>query len=305
MTPITERARGRWHEILPALGIPATFLRNQHGPCPACGGKDRFRFDNKHGEGTYFCGQCGAGNGVILVRKVNGWTHRRACEEVERIIGSDHRPTEPRPPFVDKGNEAKRAAVRKLLDDSEAPEVVTNYLASRGLLTSSPIMQGHRALPYFTEGQLVGRFPAVVAPIQGPQGDLVCAHRIYVTDLIPRKKLMPAAGTMAGAAARLHPADDELGIAEGIETALAAFQLFGVPTWSALSANGIKTFEPPSIVRRLHVFADHDQNFTGQSAGYELARRLSAGPNRIEVIVNVPPDVDTDWLDVLNARARS
>jgi len=68
-----ERARHRWREILPQLGIETRFLTNKHGPCPLCGGKDRFRFDDRHGDGDYFCNQCGPGVGLILVQKKNGW----------------------------------------------------------------------------------------------------------------------------------------------------------------------------------------------------------------------------------------
>ena len=67
-----ERARHRWREILPQLGIETRFLTNKHGPCPLCGGKDRFRFDDKDGSGSYYC-RCGPGVGVILVCKKNGW----------------------------------------------------------------------------------------------------------------------------------------------------------------------------------------------------------------------------------------
>ena len=38
-----DRARGRWREILPRLGLEPQFLVKKHGPCPLCGGKDRFR----------------------------------------------------------------------------------------------------------------------------------------------------------------------------------------------------------------------------------------------------------------------
>jgi putative DNA primase/helicase len=54
-----ERARGRWREILPIFGIETRYLHNRHGPCPLCGGKDRFRFDDRDGSGSYYCNQCG------------------------------------------------------------------------------------------------------------------------------------------------------------------------------------------------------------------------------------------------------
>ena len=46
MTTI-DAAQGRWREILSALGIDESYLRTKPGPCPICGGKDRFRWDNE------------------------------------------------------------------------------------------------------------------------------------------------------------------------------------------------------------------------------------------------------------------
>ena len=59
---VNKHARGRWKEILPALGVPASFLKNEHGPCPGCGGKDRFRFDDLDGDGTFYCSGGGTEN---------------------------------------------------------------------------------------------------------------------------------------------------------------------------------------------------------------------------------------------------
>lgn len=65
-------AKGQWAYILSELfGINASFLRKKHGECPACGGRDRFRFDDKNGSGSYFCNGCGAGDGFSLAMKVN------------------------------------------------------------------------------------------------------------------------------------------------------------------------------------------------------------------------------------------
>lgn len=83
-----DAARGRWREILPKLGIARKFLRGRQMPCPACGGKDRFRFTDKNRDGMYFCNQCGAGNGFTLLMKVHGWDWKTVMRRVDEVIGN-------------------------------------------------------------------------------------------------------------------------------------------------------------------------------------------------------------------------
>jgi len=70
-----KEAVGRWPGIFAQLGVDVG--TGKHKACPICGGKDRFRFDDKDGEGTYFCNQCGAGDGWNLLQKVIGMNFRQ------------------------------------------------------------------------------------------------------------------------------------------------------------------------------------------------------------------------------------
>ena len=138
------RATGRWSEILPQLGIASRFLTNRHGPCPLCGGKDRFRFDDRNGSGSYFCNRCGAGTGLILVRKLHEWDHRTACEAVDAIIGTD---AKPRPQSTRASDpEGRRRALERVLSEARSPQIVTEYLRYRGLAVTSDVLRGHPSL---------------------------------------------------------------------------------------------------------------------------------------------------------------
>jgi predicted P-loop ATPase len=69
------------------------------------------------------------------------------------------------------------------------------------------------------------------------------------------------------------PADGRLGIAEGIETALAAHRIFGLPVWAGLSADGVRRWQWPEGVTHVTIFADAGE--AGRQAAANLADRLN------------------------------
>ena len=89
----TSAAANRWPMVLSQLGINVPRSPRQHAPCPACGGKDRFRFDDK-GRGSFFCNQCGAGDGLDLIQKVNQCGTTEAARMAADVLGIDYRVTE-------------------------------------------------------------------------------------------------------------------------------------------------------------------------------------------------------------------
>lgn len=297
-------AAGKWRSILFGLGLDERALSGKHGPCPICGGKDRFRFDDLEGRGTYYCSRCGAGDGVQLAMGFTGLAFKDAAQKIEQIAGTV-RPTASEP---ERSDEAKLDVLRRVFLES-APikrgDEAEQYLLGRGLrLHDLPeSIRLHPGLQYRDGGALVGNFPAMLATVTSATGRAISIHRTYLyggkkAPVSAPKKLMQGL-PLAGAAIRLAPLSDCLGIAEGIETAVAASELFDVPTWSCISTSGIESFEPPGGVNGVMIFADNDVNFAGQSAAYRAAHRLAT--RGFDVEVHIPPNVG-DWLDELNRR---
>ncbi|WP_296818030.1 toprim domain-containing protein [Thiobacillus sp.] len=199
----------------------------------------------------------------------------------------------------------KLDALRRVWSESKPlamGDEVMRYLAWRGLDLSTPPdnLRLHPALQYHDGDKFIGKFPAMVALVQAPDGTGATLHRTYLKEgrkapVECPKKLM-SGKPVTGAAIRLSGVDEGVGIAEGIETALAASIQFGIPVWSCVTAHGIETFEPPAGVKRITIFADNDASFTGQKAAYTAAFRLVQ--RGFDVEVRVPPTVG-DWLDVL------
>ena len=88
---VKRAAQGRWRDVLARCGVAAELLDGRHGPCPGCGGRDRFRFDDKDGNGTFLCSRGGggtlAGNGFALLEHIHGWDWKKATDTVGGLLG--------------------------------------------------------------------------------------------------------------------------------------------------------------------------------------------------------------------------
>lgn len=291
-----DLARGRWPSILNHFGIPVECLnQRKHFKCPKDGsGEDRFRFSDNNGSGSYFC-SCSTGNkgGMSLLMCCKGWTYAQAATEVEKIVGIvEASPVQDQPD--------PRPRLRALSEACEKPaESVIEYLASRGLTPSGATRQAK--VKYWEDGACKGIFDAMVHRVTAPDGKPLTFHVTYLDEgkkaaVSSPRKLMPAIGPLAGAAIRLAREAEEMGIAEGIETALSAAQLYALPVWSAINTTLLEKFDPPSICKRLWIFGDSDRSFAGQKSAYALAERLAK--NGLEVHVLIPSETG-DWNDVL------
>ena len=90
---VKRAAQGRWAAIFSRLGI-ALPPDNKHAPCPACGGTDRFRYDNQDGHGTFICNQGGngilSGDGFALIQHKTGATSSEVLNMVRGIVMPDY-----------------------------------------------------------------------------------------------------------------------------------------------------------------------------------------------------------------------
>ncbi|GJD88205.1 hypothetical protein BHAOGJBA_1718 [Methylobacterium hispanicum] len=298
--PLRDRARGRWASLLSQIGVDARFLTgSKNGPCPMCAGKTRFRFDDKEGRGTWICNNCGAGDGPALAMRVLGIEFKELAERLDPLI-ADAPIARARP---ERSPDDKREALNRLWRRAgvvQPKDPVALYLRARvGLVTVPTCLRCVDSLIY--QDDQPSHHPAMIALVAGPDGAAATLHRTYLTRdgrkaavEVPRR-LMP--GTVPdGAAIRLFPPAEIMGIAEGIETALAAAALFGLPVWAAANSTMLAKWQPPEQARKIVVFGDTDRKFGGQASAYALAHRLAVHDRSVRV--ELPREAGTDWNDV-------
>ncbi|EAN6662157.1 DNA primase, partial [Salmonella enterica] len=289
ITETVKQACGHWPNILPALGVKV--IKNRHQPCPVCGGSDRFRFDDKEGRGTWYCNQCGAGDGLKLVEKVFGVTASEAAQKVNAVTGNLPLVAPEVVAAAEAETDADRKAVAELaakLMEKTRPATGNAYLTRKGF----PALQCLTLTAMHKTGGVTFRAGDVVVPLYDDTGALVNVQLINAEGL----KRTLKGGQVKGACHILDgkkEAGKRLWIAEGYATALTVHHLTGETVMVALSS--VNLLSLASLARQKHpacqivLAADRDLNGDGQS-------KAAAAAEACEGIVALPP-VFGDWND--------
>lgn len=327
---IRAQARGRWDYLLATLAPEmeeALERAPRHVPCPVHGGIDGFRLHKDYEDnGGGVCNTCGSfPSGFRLLQWLKGWDFPQTLEAVVELINGGIPEVWPVRRVNGNGNgkahddEKIRQRLRRTWEEAVAlqdswAKPARLYLERRGISPTTFYMIGckcHPHLAYWEQGKgEVGKFPTLLSPLWDPQGLAVTLHRTYLTPdgfkapVENPKKIMPYPSDrkLAGALVRLGQPNGTLGLAEGIETALAVQEATGMVCWAATSAVLLEAAVLPHFLRRVVVWADNDRNSAGQMAALRLAARLVKEGRKIKV--EIPPDRPAemkswDWNDVL------
>lgn len=167
----------------------------------------------------------------------------------------------------------------------------------RGVRRGLPeALRHHPAAPLAAYRSCRPTRPALMAGVRAPDGRLTAVEITYLdpggrraTGLrLPRKTvgLLPP-----GSAVPLDPPGPELLVAEGVFTTLSATERFGMPGWALLSTTNLRSWTPPTGVRRVLIAADRGRD--GEASAALLAGRLRGAG--LQVTVRTPKPPDGDW----------
>lgn len=181
-----------------------------------------------------------------------------------------------------------------------AGTLAQDYLESRALHLGAGGLRFSPRTPLGPRRSAIYR-PALLAALH-EAGRLVAVQRMFLaeglgrlaTDLGNPRRLL---GRPLGGAVVLAPADDVLGLAEGVETAMSAGTLLDLPVWATLGSERLPHIRIPETVTRLVILPDNDR------AGHLGARKAIEAYSRAGRVVETvwPPAGFNDWNDVLRA----
>jgi phage/plasmid primase-like uncharacterized protein len=275
-------------EIAARLGLKRARPTEWRGNCPVCGYVGACVLtQGRGGTPLLWCASCGDREAMGAVLRGEGY---RAAAPADRV------------PAPSCGQ--REAWARALWEQAHPASgtIADRYLDSRGL----PPVTGDalRFMPALRHREAARVGPAMLAAVRDEAGELRAVHRTWLredgsgkADVDPTRKTL---GSPHGCAARLMRAYDAVVLAEGIETALAASVLFGMPAWSCLTAGGLEAVQLPPAIHSVLIAADNDTRGTGQRAADMLAQRLLAEGRAVRVAI--PDRVGCDFNDILMQR---
>jgi putative DNA primase/helicase len=291
------------------------------GPCPKCGGDDRFSINSR--KGVWNCRGRGVGGGTIkFVEHFDGVDFITACmtlagkpretKATRGLLGgrADYLPRVASAPR--RNDDASRTArALRIWRDSRngADTIARRYLASRGVVLDRwpASLRLHPRCPRpKNDGNILPSLPAMVALVEHVERGPVAVQCTYLRpdggDKADIEKPKAIFGPVAGGAVRFGAphAGQWLAVAEGIETALSVAAPCSMPAWAAISAGGIKSLVLPAEATHIKICADHDTNGVGERAAHDPAERWHAEGRLVRVAM--PPEQGTDFNDVLTDR---
>ncbi|MBI0031680.1 toprim domain-containing protein [Gilliamella sp. B14384G15] len=149
---ITSQAVDKWQSIFSSLGIVVG--NGKHCPCPVCGGKDRFRFDNQNGRGTYICNQCGSGDGLELIKNYCQCDAKEASNKVAECLNLSNQNNQIRENLVFRKIDSEQLHNDNMPDNpvckkveyllSKATLGQSQYLTKKGLTFDLPLLDNGR-----------------------------------------------------------------------------------------------------------------------------------------------------------------
>lgn len=300
-------AKGQWAMIFEHYGLPPITGKNHFkGKCPLCDSIGKFRIDDRDGAGTWIC-TCGSGDGLKLVTQTQGKPFNEICREIDELIGNTF--AREKIPVTSNAGSLRKRVISKF--SKLAPLRGTSgaeYLSSRG------VYQLPQDAIRFNDHERYGGkvFQSLYSLATDDKGELCYLHRTLL-DGNRKAQLKDSSGAKRqkslqeesyldharSVAIRMFPVSTTLGIAEGIETALSAHQLYGVNTWATMTSGFMKKFRVSAGVKNFIIFADRDVNSaTGLAAAMECAHANLMAKNDLEKVSIYWPD-NGDFNDML------
>jgi hypothetical protein len=261
------------------------------GPCPVCGGRDRFSINIK--KQIWNCRGCAKGGDIVdLVQHLDGVDFKSA---VATLGGDERKPIAPVKPTEHHEKEDDREKTERALRIwDEASEVsgtlAEQYLRRRGL----ELPDDDHALRFYSPCPFAGTaYPALIALFRDVRTDEPKAiHRIALapSGILIAKRML---GRVAGCAVKLDADENvelSLSIGEGIETMIAARMRGLRPAWAVGSAGALKNFPLLNGVECLSIIVDHDLpdrngRQAGQEAALECSQRWTAAGREVRRVV--------------------